>query len=300
MPDFIIRFFEGVFSKSTAEQGLIYAVLALGLYISYSVLDFPDLSVDGTFPMGSAVTAVLIIAGVNPWLCLPIAFVCGAAAGMITGLIHVKLNVTNLLSGILMMTALYSINLTIAGRSNLALFSYPTIFNGSLAGIFPKSASKLVIIILCVAVVKILFDLYMKTKSGMILRACGANEQLVRSVNVDSGKVKMLGLAIADGLVALSGSMMCQYNMNFDITTGTGSMVIGLASVIIGTTVLRKVKFMKGTTKVIFGSIIYYMCISAALVIGLKPQLLKLIIAVLFLIILIFNNKIFKGGKADA
>lgn len=286
--------------RGAVEQGLIYAVLALGLYISYSVLDFPDLSVDGAFPLGSAVTAVLITAGLNPWLCLPVAFLCGAVAGVLTGLIHVKLNVTNLLSGILMMTALYSINLTIAGRSSIALFNYTTIFNGSLAGALPKTVSKLAVIILCVAVIKILFDLYMKTKSGMILRACGANEQLVKSVNVDSGKVKMLGLAIADGLVALSGSMMCQYNQNFDITTGTGSMVIGLASVIIGLTVLRKVKFLGNTSKVIFGGIVYYLCIAGALAMGLKAQLLKLIIAVLFLAILILNNKIFRGGKADA
>lgn len=286
--------------QSAAEQGLIYAVLALGLYISYSVLDFPDLSVDGTFPLGSAVTAVLIIGGLNPWLCLPIAFLCGAAAGTVTGLIHVKLNVTNLLSGILMMTALYSINLTIAGRSNLQFYTQPTIFKGVLASILPKGYAKLLIIILCVIVIKLLFDLYMKTKSGMLLRACGANEQLVKSLNVDSGKVKMLGLAIANGLVALSGSLMCQYNMGFDVTTGTGSMVIGLASVIIGLTIFRKVKFLGDTIKVIFGGVIYYFCISASLMLGLKPQLLKLVIAVLFLIILTVNSKLFKGGAADA
>lgn len=286
--------------KSTAEQGLIYAVLALGLYISYSILNFPDLSVDGTFPLGSAITAVLILGGANPWLCLVAAFAAGAAAGMVTGIIHVKLNVTNLLSGILMMTALYSINLTIAGRSNLALFSSRTIFNGTLAGILPQKWAKLIIILITVIVIKLIFDLYMKTKSGMILRACGVNEQIVKSVNVDEGKVKMLGLAIADGLVALSGSLMCQYNMNFDITTGTGSMVIGLASVIIGLTVFRKVKFMGSTSKVILGSIIYYLCIAVALRLGLKPQLLKLVIAALFLVILIFNNKLFKGVKGDA
>ncbi len=286
--------------KSTAEQGLIYAVLALGLYISYSILNFPDLSVDGTFPLGSAITAVLILGGANPWLCLVAAFAAGAAAGMVTGIIHVKLNVTNLLSGILMMTALYSINLTIAGRSNLALFSNRTIFNGTLAGILPQKWAKLIIILITVIVIKLIFDLYMKTKSGMILRACGVNEQIVKSVNVDEGKVKMLGLAIADGLVALSGSLMCQYNMNFDITTGTGSMVIGLASVIIGLTVFRKVKLMGSTSKVILGSIIYYLCIAVALRLGLKPQLLKLVIAALFLVILIFNNKLFKGVKGDA
>lgn len=286
--------------KSTAEQGLIYAVLALGLYISYSVLNFPDLSVDGAFPLGSAVTAVLIIAGVNPWLCLIIAFAAGAVAGTITGIIHVKLNVTNLLSGILMMTALYSINLTIAGRSNIALFNQKTIFNGAFASLFPQKWGKLIIALIAVAAIKLIFDLYMKTKSGMILRACGVNEQLVKSVNVDEGKVKMTGLAIADGLVALSGSLMCQYNMNFDITAGTGSMVIGLASVIIGLTVFRKIKHMGATTKVILGSIIYYLCISIAITAGLKPQLLKLIIAALFLLILIFNNKILKGVKEDA
>ena len=292
----ILNIFQGA-----AEMGLVYAVLALGLYISYSVLNFPDLSVDGTFPMGGAVTAVCIVAGINPWLCLIIAFAIGAVAGSVTGLIHVKLRVTNLLSGILMMTALYSINLAvIAKRSNIALFTSPTIFNGHLAAMLPAKVSKLIILVLCVAVIKILFDIYMKTKSGMILRACGANEQLVKSMNVDSGKVKMLGLAIANGFVATSGSMFCQYNMNFDITTGTGSMVIGLASVIIGLTILRKVKFAKDTTKVIFGGIVYYLCISIALFIGLDPRMLKLITASLFLIILMINTQIFKGGKEDA
>lgn len=287
--------------QGAAELGLIYAVLALGLYISYSVLNFPDLSVDGTFPMGGAITAVCIVAGVNPWFCLIIAFAIGAMAGTVTGLIHVKFKVTNLLSGILMMTALYSINLAvIAKRSNIALFSKTTIFNGQLAALLPSKFCKLIILLLCVAVIKILFDIYMKTKSGMILRACGANEQLVKSMNVDSGKVKMLGLAIANGFVATSGSLFCQYNMNFDLTTGTGSMVIGLASVIIGLSILRKLKFAKDTTKVIFGGILYYLCISIALYMGLDPRLLKLITASLFLVILIINNKVFKGGKEDA
>ncbi len=287
--------------QGAVEMGLVYAVLALGLYISYSVLNFPDLSVDGTFPMGGAITAVCIVAGVNPWLCLFIAFALGAAAGCVTGLIHVKLKVTNLLSGILMMTALYSVNLAvIAKRSNIALFTNRTIFNGQLAKLLPAKFSKLVILILCVAVIKLLFDLYMKTKSGMILRACGANEQLVKSVNVDSGKVKMLGLALANGLVATSGSLFCQYNMNFDLSTGTGSMVIGLASVIIGLSILRKVKFAKDTSKVIVGGIVYYLCISIALYLGLDPRLLKLITASLFLLILIVNTKIFRGGKEDA
>ena len=289
--------------QSVLEQGLIYAILALGLYVSYSVLNFPDLSVDGTFPLGSVVTAVLITNGVNPWLTLPISFLCGAAAGMITGIIHVKFKVTNLLSGILMMTALYSINLTISGGSSTLFIISPSmvkIFTGPLSQLFPRNVSKLLIIAICVIVIKILFDLFMKTKCGMMLMVCGANEQMVKSLSVDSGKIKMVGLAIANGLVALSGSLMCQYKNSFNIGDGTGSMVIGLASVIIGMTVLFKVKFIKNTTKVIFGSIIYYACIRIALSMGLDAHFLKLIIAVLFLLMLIFNNKILKGVKEDA
>ncbi len=313
---------------STLEQGLIYALLALGLYISYSVLNFPDLSVDGTFPLGSAVTAVLITAGVSPWLCLPVSFLCGAAAGMITGIIHVKCNVTNLLSGILMMTALYSVNLSITGvKSSLFIMGKDTVFNGAVAKLIPSvkngnvsfsafghdynfyvdwlqgvsvNISKLLVAVVCVLIVKYVFDLYMKTKSGMMLRVCGANEQMVKSMSVDSGKVKMLGLAIANGLVALSGSLMCQYKTSFNISDGTGTMVIGLASVIIGLTVMRKVKFLRITSKVVLGSIIYYACIRVALSLGLEAHLLKLMIAVLFLVMLVFNDKILKGVKTDA
>lgn len=290
-------------SQSVLEQGLIYALLALGLYVSYSVLNFPDLSVDGTFPLGSAVTAVLIAGGVNSWLCLPISFLCGAAAGIITGIIHVKFRVTNLLSGILMMTALYSVNLIISNGSSSLFIINPAmskIFTGKLAELFPPAVSKLLIILICVAAVKLLFDLFMKTKCGMMLMVCGANEQMVKSLNVDSGKIKMLGLALANGLVALSGCLMCQYKYSFNVGDGTGSMVIGLASVIIGMTVLHKVKFFKNTTKVIFGSVIYYACIKIALNLGLPPHFLKLIIAALFLLMLIFNDKILKGVKEDA
>ena len=286
---------------SSAEMGLAYAVLALGLYISYSVLNFPDLSVDGTFPMGGAITAVCILAGVNPWLCLVLSFLGGAAAGTVTGLIHVKLKTTNLLSGIVMMTALYSINLVfIAKKASLSIFSESTIFNGPLAELLPKDVRKLVILIICVALVKILFDLYMKTKSGMMLRVCGANEQMVKSLNVDSGKIKMLGLAIANGFVALSGSIFTQYNKVYDQSVGTGSMVIGLVSVILGMTIFRKAKRMSNTTKSIIGAMLYYLCISFTYLFFDNPALKNLITAALFLLILIFNDKILKGVKEDA
>lgn len=285
--------------RSVCEQGLIYAVMALGIYISYSILSFPDLSVDGTFPLGAAVTAVMIRAGVNPWLCLPVAFAAGLAAGTVTGTIHVKLGVSNLLSGILVMTALYSINLTLAGTSMIAIFGNKTVFNTTAALWIPKYG-KLLIVVLLTLVVKLLLDWYLKTKSGMILRACGANEQLVRAVSIDSGRVKIFGLALSNGFVALSGSLMCQYNQNFDITSGTGTMVIGLAAVIIGLSLLRRVRVLCDTTKVLLGSVAYYLCVSIALTAGLRPQLLKLMIAVLFLLVLIVNGKLLKGGAPDA
>ena len=190
------------------EEGLIYAIMALGLYITYKILDFPDLSVDGTFPMGAAVTAMLILKGVHPALTLVLSFAAGLLAGCITGLIHVKLKVRDLLSGIIMMTALYSINLRIAGKANLPIFSKETIFeNAFLDAAVPEALDPyLVCIILFVFVLlcKILLDLFLKTRAGYLLRAVGDNEVLVTSLAKDKGMVKILGLALANGFVALA------------------------------------------------------------------------------------------------
>ena len=257
------------FILTIIEQGLIYGILALGVYITYKILDFPDLTVDGSFPMGAAVTAALIKAGVNPYLTLPIAFLAGALAGVCTGLIHVKFKVRDLLSGIIMMTGLYTINLHIAGTNNVPLFSQETIFkNGFLEGIFGEtipSYVKIVIILIIAAVSKILLDLYLKTKSGYLLRAVGDNENLVTSLAKDKGNVKILGLAIANGLVALSGCVFAQEQKVFDISSGVGSIVLGLASVIIGISLFGKISMMKATTAVILGSILYKACVAAAI-----------------------------------
>jgi putative ABC transport system permease protein len=197
------------FAISIIEQGLIYGILALGVYITYKILDFPDLTVDGSFPLGAAVTAALLKSGVNPYLTLPVAFFAGAAAGLCTGLIHVKCKVRDLLSGIIMMTALYTVNLMVAGTNNVPLFSKETIFkNEFLSGIFSGGISKysnLMIILLVVLISKFALDGYLKTKSGYLLRAVGDNENLVTSLAKNKGNVKILGLSIANGLVALSG-----------------------------------------------------------------------------------------------
>ena len=286
------------------EEGLIYAIMALGLYITYKILDFPDLSVDGTFPMGAAVTAMLILKGVHPALTLVLSFAAGLLAGCITGLIHVKLKVRDLLSGIIMMTALYSINLRIAGKANLPIFSKETIFeNTFLDAAVPEALDPyLVCIILFVFVLlcKILLDLFLKTRAGYLLRAVGDNEVLVTSLAKDKGMVKILGLALANGFVALAGCVYCQQKGFFEVSTGTGTMVIGLASVIIGTKLLKRFHGVKATTAVIFGSIVYKACVSLAIALGMAASDLKLITAVLFLIILVASNRKERKVKAHA
>lgn len=280
------------FIVTILEQGLIYAILALGVYITYKILDFPDLTVDGSFPLGAAVTAALITRGMNPYLTLPVSFLAGVLAGVCAGLIHVKCKVRDLLSGIIMMTALWTVNLYIAGTANVPLFSQDSIFkNDFLIGIVPKSMKSyvtLMVVLILVVVCKIILDLYMNTKSGYLLRAVGDNETVVTALAKDQGNVKILGLAIANGLVSLAGCVFAQEERVFEISMGTGAIVIGLASVIIGTSIFKKISFVKTTTAVIIGSIIYKACVAVAIR-NFEPQAMKLITAVLFLIILVIS-----------
>ncbi len=279
---------------SVLEQGLIYAILALGVYITFKILDFPDMSVDATFPLGAAVTAMMIEKGFHPLLTLPVAMAAGAVAGALTGFIHVKFKVRDLLSGIIVMTGLYSVNLHIAGRANVQLFSFNTLFkNPAISALsFDVQAIIPVLILLALTVVvKVLLDLYLATRSGFLLRATGDNPSLVATLAKDSGKVKILGLAIANALVALSGCIMCQYQRYFDISMGTGTLVLAVASVIVGAQLLRPLRFLGATTAVVLGSILYKGCVALALSMGLSPFDLKLVTAVLLLIIIIAGGQ---------
>ena len=299
------------------EEGLVYAIMALGVYITYKILDFPDLSVDGTFPLGAALTAIGIANGfLHPFAALILSFAAGAAAGYITGLIHVKLKVRDLLSGIIVMTALYSINLRIAGKSNLPIFSKDTIFSNSfLSEHVPAAMSPYVVTIILLVIVlvcKLLLDAYLKTRSGYLLRAVGDNDVLVTSLAKDKGMVKIVGLAIANGFAALAGSVYCQQKGFFDISIGTGTIVIGLANVIIGTQLFKRFGFVKSTTAVIIGSIIYKACVSLALLLNdikigsltisipVTASDLKLITSILFLIILVLSTSRGKRVKSHA
>ena len=288
---------------STLTQGFIYALLSYGIYITYKILDFPDLTVDGSFPLGAAITAVLMVKGVNPFLAMLAAVLTGALAGLVTGVIHVKFGVRDLLAGIITMTALFSINLQIAG-SNLAIErAIDTIFSsGPIMAVMGETSlmhRKFVMSLVIALIVKLILDWYLRTKSGMLLRAVGDNSTLVTTLAKDKGIVKIVGLVIANGLVALSGSIVCMEQRAFSSTMGTGQMVFGLAAVIIGTTLFRKLSFIKGTTAVLVGSVFYKACIQVAISLGLPANLMKLATAVLFLVILVLGNRQ-KGGAENA
>jgi len=288
---------------SVLEQGLIYAVLALGVYITFKILDFPDMSVDSSFPLGAAVTALMIANGFSPLLTLPVSMIAGALAGVLTGVIHVKFKVRDLLSGIIVMTALYSVNLHIAGRANVQLFTFNTIFKNPFISSLPKDVQAYVpvIILAVIAVaVKLLMDAYLATRSGFLLRATGDNPTLVATLAKDAGMVKILGLSIANALVALSGCIMCQYQRYFDISMGTGTLVLAVASVIVGTQLVRGLRFLGATTAVVLGSIIYKGCVALALDMGLSPFDLKLVTAVLLLIIIVAGGQNRKKVKRHA
>lgn len=280
------------FLLSNIGQGLIYAPIVLGVYITYSILDFPDLSVDGTFPLGAAITAVCISAGMDPVPAMLLAMVAGAAAGFITGALHVYLKITNLLCGILVMTALYSVNLRIMGKANIPLLNKTTLFPSDVVNSTPtmNMLYALLIALLIVIIIKILLDLYMRTYSGKALLAVGASEQLVKTLSINTGSLKIAGLMIANGLTALSGALMAQYQRFADIGMGSGTVVVGLAAVIIGRAVFGRLRFIQGSTSVIFGAIIYKIGVGVALKLGLPATDMKLITAVFFVLVIILQR----------
>ncbi|HOA15587.1 MAG TPA: ABC transporter permease [Bacillota bacterium] len=287
----------------TLTQGLIYALLSYGVYITYKILDFPDLTVDGSFPLGAAVTAVLLTHGFDPYLTLPVALAIGATAGLITGLIHVKLGVRDLLAGIVTMTALFSINLQIAGSNLIVERAVDTIFTArptmAVIGALPLIYRKLIISLVMAVVFKLLLDSYLKTKNGLLLRAVGDNSLLVTTLAEDKGRLKIIGLVISSALAALAGAVVCHEQRSFSSTMGTGQVVFGLATVIIGITLFKKLGFVKGTTAVMIGSILYKASIQAAISLGLPANLLKFVTAALFLMILVVGSRQ-KGGLKDA
>lgn len=288
------------------QMGLCFAILAMGVYISYSILDFPDLSVDGAFPLGGVCCTVLMLRlGIPALPAVLLSFFFGFAAGSITGILHVKCGISKLLSGIIVMTGLLSVTLiltTLLTRNGMTttIFSYRSeqlqgIFSGELARLMgPKNRDYMILLILLALViaVKILIDLFFKTKLGYMLRATGGNEKLVVTLGKDVGSYKIFGLALADGLVAVSGAVYAHLYMQYDNSCGSGKVVLALASVIIGMAVFSRVRFIKDTTAVILGAIVYSLCLNYLVLVDSNGLYLKLMNAVLFALILIFNDKI--------
>ena len=288
-------------AETVLKEGLIYGIMAMGVYITYKILNFPDLSVDGTFPLGACVAAATITAGINPFIACLLATLAGAFAGCVTGLLHVKLQITDLLSGILVMTAMWSVNLLITGGTAIKqFFNKPTIFNVALYSKLPKSVyahRQLIIIFIIAVLVKLLLDWYLATKNGLLLRASGNNEQYVTNLGINPGTMKILGLSIGNACTALAGCVLAQLNENADINSGKGMVVMALASVIIGTAVFKRVKFIKLVTMAILGSILYKLCLMVALQLGLPNNYLKLLMAVLLTVAIVSERMGMKGGS---
>lgn len=302
------------------QDGFMYAVLAMGYYLSYTILDFPDLTVEGTVVTGGVVFGLLVRAGLNPWLALVVAFFVGFLCGTLTGILHVRLGIRPLLCGILVSTLLISVNLIVtvvgmggdfAGNGALSTIelgrSVPTVLRTYPAKLLPTdfygfNLRKLVTFFVIALVFKLILDFYLKTKSGLLLRATGDNAQYVTMLAKDQRFYKTLGLAIGNGYAAVCGALISQSRGNANQGMGVGMIVIGLASLIIGLSLFGKVRFMKPTTMVILGSIIYQGCLGVATLLGVPSSYNKAIMAVLFTLALVFSDRLAKknGGKKNA
>lgn len=266
------------------ETGLVYGLVAFGIYLSFRVLDFPDLTVDGSFPLGAAVAAMLIIAGWNPWLATGAAILAGMAAGAVTALLNVKLKILNLLASILTMIALYSINLRIMGRPNVALLMEDTVLTPWYSLGLEYHQVPVLLFTLVIAVSLFLLWRFMKSETGLAMRATGANARMARAQGIATGGMIILGVAVSNGLVGLAGALFAQSQGAADVTMGVGVIVIGLASLIGGEAVITPTSVFRALLACVVGAIIYRLAIAFALnadALGLKAQDLNLITAVL-------------------
>lgn len=288
---------------SSLEQGLIYAVLAMGVYLSFKILNIPDMTVEGSFPLGALVTAFLLLMGVNPIIATIAAFIVGLIPGIVSAVLSIRLKILPLLSGILTMTMLYSINLRINGRPNVPFTKVDNIYSSIKTG--NEYYDRIIILLIIVVFLKLVLDWFFSTKAGYMLTVTGDNESLVTNLGESPNKYKVIGLALANGLVALSGSLFSQSVKFADTQMGIGVLVIALASLIIGDTVFRN-REIKGSTRAIIGAIAYKIIGALALEVGLNAQDLKLVNALIVIIFIAYNNSYGKlrekilGGRSNA
>jgi putative ABC transport system permease protein len=275
------------------EQGFVFGLMALGVYLTFRVLDFPDLTVDGSLPLGAAVCAAIVTAGGDPLLGVALAFLAGASAGAVTGIISTKLKVLNLLAGILTMIALYSINIRIMGAPNLTLLNRPTLFDRFQGLGLPSYAVPMAVALLVLVLFKVGLDLFLHTRFGLALRATGDNPKMVTAQGVNTDQTIITGVAISNGLVGLSGALLAQTQGSADVGMGVGTIIAGLASVIVGEAIFGRRSVFVCTLGVILGSIVYRLSVAAALnfrfgALSLTPSDLNLITALMVLAALVF------------
>lgn len=291
---FLSTFLTNITWIGALELGLIYALVALGVLISYKILDFPDLTADGSFPLGGGVCVVCILNNIDPWIATLVGMLAGSIAGIITASLHIGFKIEKLLASILMMIALYSINLRIMGKPNVSLLGDPTVYDSITANDDLQLAIvRLLIAIFFVIIAKLLFDLFFATQTGLAVRATGTNARMAKAQGIAVNKMTLLGMAISNGLIALAGALYVQSNGGFDISIGVGTIVIGLAAVIIGEAIFSAKRIIWLTFAVIIGSILYRIFIALALNndtlngIGFGPQDLNLITALLVIFVLV-------------
>lgn len=266
--------------QGSVELGVIYAIMALGVFISFRTLNMPDLTVDGSFVLGAAVSATMSM-NLHPFLGLPLAFAAGCGAGCITALLHTKLKIQPLLAGILTMLGLYSVNLRVmSNKPNISLINKATMFS-LMEGTAVEEYSKLILALVLLAAIVLVLLVFLKTEIGFAIRATGDNEQMVKAQGINTDFTKLLGLGISNGLVALSGAIIAQYQSFSDVGMGTGMVIIGLASVIIGEVLFGVKSLKRRLLAVILGSIFYRFVIAFALKLGMPATDLKLVSAVI-------------------
>ena len=271
-------------SLGAIEIGLIFGLVALGVFLSFRIINFPDLTVDGSFPLGGAVAAALIVAGWNPFAATAAAIVAGALAGYLTAWLNVRLKIMQLLASILVMIGLYSVNLRIMGKPNVALINDATVFSLVEFGSLPDYWLKPLVLLVVVIAAKLLIDLFFASEAGLAMRATGSNPRMARAQGISTDRLTVWGLALSNALVALAGALFVQSQGGADISMGIGTIVIGLAAVIIGETILPARSLVITTLACIVGAVLYRFFIALALnadFIGLKAQDLNLVTAVL-------------------
>ena len=266
------------------ELGLIYGLVALGVFLSFRVLNFPDLTVDGSFPLGAAVVATAITHGMDPWLATALAVVAGAVAGLATAILNVRFRILHLLASILTMIALYSVNLRIMGRPNIALLGETTVLTPLEALPLPLLYARPLLLLLVVAVAAALLVRFLLSEVGLAMRATGVNPRMAEAQGIAVGAVTCLGMALSNGLVALAGALFAQANGFADVTLGTGTIVVGLAAVIVGETLLPRPTVVMAVLGCVVGSVLYRLIVALALeadFLGLEASDLNLVTAVL-------------------